>query len=165
MHALVVDGRPRLAEIGHVHEDASEVLREHADGLVEGDPRRRAGAIGVQEEHWLPRADVVVVDCHTPGLDGLARPCLRESVRCDERHVCLLAAGASCGSYPFLTLPGMIPSPQVAGQGPHQICAGGNTGTGGGSIMEFEEVLEQTIALLQRQGRVSYGALKRRFKL
>src|SRR5438046_2382861 len=31
--------------------------------------------------------------------------------------------------------------------------------------MEFEEVLEQTIALLQRQGRVSYGALKRRFKL
>ena len=31
--------------------------------------------------------------------------------------------------------------------------------------MEFEEILEQTIALLQRQGRVSYGALKRRFKL
>src|SRR5262245_18837132 len=31
--------------------------------------------------------------------------------------------------------------------------------------MEFEEVLEQAIALLQRQGRVSYGALKRRFKL
>lgn len=31
--------------------------------------------------------------------------------------------------------------------------------------MEFEEVLEQITALLQRQGRVSYGALKRRFKL
>jgi hypothetical protein len=31
--------------------------------------------------------------------------------------------------------------------------------------MEFEDVLEQTIALLQHQGRVSYGALKRRFKL
>jgi class 3 adenylate cyclase len=31
--------------------------------------------------------------------------------------------------------------------------------------MEFAEVLEQTIALLQRQGRVSYGALKRRFHL
>src|SRR5215831_15660433 len=31
--------------------------------------------------------------------------------------------------------------------------------------MEFEEVLEQTIVLLQRQGRISYGALKRRFKL
>ena len=31
--------------------------------------------------------------------------------------------------------------------------------------MEFEEALEQIIALLQRQGRVSYGALKRRFKL
>src|SRR5215475_5625100 len=36
---------------------------------------------------------------------------------------------------------------------------------GGESLMEFEEVLEQTIALLQRQGRISYGALKRRFKL
>ncbi len=31
--------------------------------------------------------------------------------------------------------------------------------------MEFEEVLEQTIALLQRQGRISYGALKRRLNL
>src|SRR5262245_24741706 len=38
-------------------------------------------------------------------------------------------------------------------------------GTGEGSLMEFEEVLEQTIALLQRQGRISYGALKRRFKM
>src|SRR5438105_14881108 len=31
--------------------------------------------------------------------------------------------------------------------------------------MEFEAVLEQTLALLQRQGRISYGALKRRFQL
>ena len=31
--------------------------------------------------------------------------------------------------------------------------------------MEFEAVLEHTIALLQRQGRISYGALKRRFQL
>src|ERR671922_1043337 len=31
--------------------------------------------------------------------------------------------------------------------------------------MEFDELLTQVIALLQRQGRVSYGALKRRFKL
>jgi TOMM system kinase/cyclase fusion protein len=31
--------------------------------------------------------------------------------------------------------------------------------------MEFEAVLEQTIVLLQRQGRISYGALKRRFQL
>src|SRR6266851_2093350 len=29
----------------------------------------------------------------------------------------------------------------------------------------FEAVLEQTIALLQRQGRISYGALRRRFQL
>jgi hypothetical protein len=31
--------------------------------------------------------------------------------------------------------------------------------------MEFDELLAQVIALLQRQGWVSYGALKRRFKL
>src|SRR5215813_8830313 len=31
--------------------------------------------------------------------------------------------------------------------------------------MEFADVLEQTIALLQHQGRISYGALKRRFGL
>jgi len=31
--------------------------------------------------------------------------------------------------------------------------------------MEFDEILEQIVTLLQRQGRVSYGALKRRFKL
>ena len=31
--------------------------------------------------------------------------------------------------------------------------------------MTFEEVLNQTIALLQRQGRVSYRALKRQFDL
>ncbi len=31
--------------------------------------------------------------------------------------------------------------------------------------MEFAEILAQVITLLQRQGRVSYGALKRRLKL
>ena len=31
--------------------------------------------------------------------------------------------------------------------------------------MTFDEILAQVIALLQRQGRVSYGALKRRFDL
>ena len=31
--------------------------------------------------------------------------------------------------------------------------------------MEFADILEQTIALLQHQGRLSYGALKRRFGL
>jgi len=31
--------------------------------------------------------------------------------------------------------------------------------------MEFADILEQTIALLQHQGRISYGALKRRFDL
>lgn len=31
--------------------------------------------------------------------------------------------------------------------------------------MEFAEILTQVIELLQRQGRISYGALKRRFHL
>src|SRR4030095_14238906 len=40
------------------------------------------------------------------------------------------------------------------------------TGRGDREVsMEFEAILEQTIALLQRQGRISYGALKRRFQL
>ena len=40
------------------------------------------------------------------------------------------------------------------------------TGRGNQEVsIEFEAILEQTIALLQRQGRISYGALKRRFQL
>src|SRR5262247_1605951 len=35
----------------------------------------------------------------------------------------------------------------------------------GGSLMTFDEILAQIIDLLQRQGRVSYSALKRRFDL
>ena len=31
--------------------------------------------------------------------------------------------------------------------------------------MEFEDVLAQTVTLLQGQGRISYGALKRRLQL
>jgi hypothetical protein len=31
--------------------------------------------------------------------------------------------------------------------------------------MTFEEILDQTIAMLQRRGRVTYGALKRQFNL
>src|SRR5262245_59046945 len=37
--------------------------------------------------------------------------------------------------------------------------------TSGGAIMTFDDVLEQVVTLLKRQGRVSYGALKRRFNL
>jgi hypothetical protein len=33
------------------------------------------------------------------------------------------------------------------------------------AAMTFDEILEQVIALLQRQKRVAYGALKRRFDL
>src|SRR5712692_6677677 len=35
----------------------------------------------------------------------------------------------------------------------------------GGALMTFDEVLDQLLALLKRQGRVSYSALKRRFDL
>jgi len=35
-------------------------------------------------------------------------------------------------------------------------------GTGGGGAVNFDELLEQVLALVQRQGRVSYRAIKRR---
>jgi hypothetical protein len=38
-------------------------------------------------------------------------------------------------------------------------------GTRGGGVMNFDELLEQVLALVQRQGRVSYRSLKRRFDL
>jgi hypothetical protein len=34
-----------------------------------------------------------------------------------------------------------------------------------GVVMTFYEILDQVIALLQRHGRVTYGALKRQFDL
>src|SRR5215831_12500793 len=35
----------------------------------------------------------------------------------------------------------------------------------GGTAMTFEEILDQAIAMLQRRGRLTYGALKRQFQL
>src|SRR6059036_321124 len=35
----------------------------------------------------------------------------------------------------------------------------------GGEAMTFEEILDQTIAMLQRRGRLTYGTLKRQFLL
>src|SRR5215470_6706067 len=35
----------------------------------------------------------------------------------------------------------------------------------GGWAMTFEEILDQAIAMLQRRGRLTYGALKRQFQL
>src|SRR6266853_108095 len=35
----------------------------------------------------------------------------------------------------------------------------------GGSVMTFEELLDQAIALLQRRGRLTYRALKRQFNV
>ena len=35
----------------------------------------------------------------------------------------------------------------------------------GGLAMTFEEILDQAMAMLQRRGRLTYGALKRQFNL
>src|SRR5262247_2380335 len=35
----------------------------------------------------------------------------------------------------------------------------------GGRAMTFEEILDQAVAMLQRRGRLTYGALKRQFQL
>src|SRR5207244_10052101 len=42
---------------------------------------------------------------------------------------------------------------------------GGDTGAGGGAVMDFYAVLDQVVALLRSRGRVSYRALKRQFAL
>jgi hypothetical protein len=47
----------------------------------------------------------------------------------------------------------------------HKRRDGEGTQTRGGVVVTFEEVLTQTIAMLQRLGRVSYRALKRQFNL
>src|SRR6266567_5632177 len=83
------DDRARLAEVRQVHEDATEVLRKPADRLVKRDPRGGAGTVGVEEQHRLPGAQIVVVHIHPSGGDGLAGARLGEAIRRDERHVFL----------------------------------------------------------------------------
>src|SRR6266446_3183278 len=39
------------------------------------------------------------------------------------------------------------------------------TSTGGGAVMDFYDVLDQVVELLQRRGRVTYNALKLQFHL
>src|SRR6266705_1311819 len=39
------------------------------------------------------------------------------------------------------------------------------TSTGGGAVMDFYDVLDQVVELLQRRGRVTYNALKLQFNL
>ena len=40
---------------------------------------------------------------------------------------------------------------------------GGGTGAGGGTVMDYDAVLAQVLALLQQEQRVAYRVLKRRF--
>src|SRR5262245_46915837 len=42
---------------------------------------------------------------------------------------------------------------------------GGGAGTGGGGLMDFDELLAKILQLLQQEKRLSYRALKRRFAL
>src|SRR5215510_484619 len=46
-----------------------------------------------------------------------------------------------------------------------RLCSEAYARTGGGSVMEFDAVLAQVLDLLQREGRVSYRALKLRLQL
>src|SRR5215831_11122358 len=48
---------------------------------------------------------------------------------------------------------------------PRSLCSEAYARLGGGSVMEFDAVLAQVLDLLQRDGRVSYRALKLRFQL
>jgi len=58
------------------YQDAAEVLRKQAHRLVKRDPRGGAGTVGVQEQHRLALAHIVVVHIHAPWhaahRDGLA---------------------------------------------------------------------------------------------
>src|SRR5215475_8873666 len=66
---------------------------------------------------------------------------------------------------PFLAFQVVLSSLQIMHQAPQPPGVADTSNTSGRSRMEFEDVLAQTIALLQHQGRISYGALKRRFQL
>ena len=98
MHPLAVDDRARPAEIRQVHQDAAEVLRQRADRLVKRNPRSGAGTVGVEEQHRLALAHIVVVHIHAPWhaahRDRLAGALLGKAIRRDKRHVVLLVAAA-----------------------------------------------------------------------
>src|SRR5215470_1346313 len=54
-------------------------------------------------------------------------------------------------------------TPEQSLQCPH--CLLHASSVQGGSVMTFEEILDQAIAMLQRRGRLTYNALKRQFQL
>jgi hypothetical protein len=64
---------------------------------------------------------------------------------------------------PFLTFRVMLPSLQIMHLATQQPCSADTIHTGKRVKDGCEEVLEQTIALLQHQGRLSYGVLQRCF--
>src|SRR5262249_61542143 len=54
-------------------------------------------------------------------------------------------------------------TPEQSLQCPH--CLLHASSVQGGSVMTFEEILDQAIAMLQRRGRLTYNTLKRQFQL
>ncbi len=58
VQAVAIDDRPCLREVRQIHQDAAVVPRQLADHLVERDPRGRPGAVGVQQQYRLARADI-----------------------------------------------------------------------------------------------------------
>src|SRR5262249_57548203 len=56
-----------------------------------------------------------------------------------------------------------IHAPERLCQFPHRLLH--TTSVEGGWAMTFEEILDQAIAMIQRRGRLTYGALKRQFQL
>jgi hypothetical protein len=61
------------------------------------DPRGGAGTVGVEEQHRLALAHIVVLDGHASGRDGLAGIRLGEAMRGNERRVFLPNRGPASG--------------------------------------------------------------------
>jgi len=64
---LVVGDRPGPPEVGQVHHDTPEVLRQGGQYLVKGDPAGGAGAVGMEHDQRVTSAHIMVVDVQTIG--------------------------------------------------------------------------------------------------
>ncbi len=100
VHPLAVDDRAGLRKIRQIHQDAAEMLRQRAHGLVKRDPGGGAGAVGVEEQHRLACAQIVVVHVdapwHAAHRDGLAGAFFGQPVRPNKRHRFLSSAFKIC---------------------------------------------------------------------
>src|SRR5258708_35329970 len=93
VHPLAIDDWTRLRKVREIHQDAAVVPRQFADRLVKRNPRGGSGAVGMEEQHRLSGAQIVVVDRHAGG-DGLAGALFGKAVRRNEGHFSLLGETA-----------------------------------------------------------------------